>query len=272
MALGWHLRLAANDRRVVAPDRVSRRSVVRAILAQTRALALLAFAIADTHLHLQLAACSRALAMSVVKRLSLALGRRLHVVGGFEPVYVGAIESQSHMVNTFEYVLNQHERHGLVRSGWIESTSLLDWAGARPGGVSVREHVERYLPRAEPELTKVLGARESWTPASGPAQGVVPAGLCAALLPDLAGSDRERNRLRRVLLTFLPRNRLWTVEAQARLLNTSVCSHLRLREQPVDEQLRDAVALLLGLAARTPDLAEQLEREAAAIKARRQGR
>lgn len=204
MALGWHLRLSTKDRRVLVPNVAARRSCLDVLLWQTRALLLLAFAIVDTHVHLQLAGCDRAIAMSAGKRIALALGRRLRVEVGFEAVYLKPIEDQSHMISTFRYILRQEQHHGLSTIGWPECSSALDWGRMRPAGQHIADAIERWLPRMGGELRRALGV-DRLASALGPAEWIVPAGLCAASLPDLAGSDRRRNELRRALLLVLER-------------------------------------------------------------------
>jgi hypothetical protein len=266
MALGWHVRLSCADRRVLTPTIALRRRVLDVILGQTQALALLVFAIVDTHLHLQFAGGDRGSAVSAGKRIVLALGRVLGV--GFEPVYVKAIEDQSHMVSTFGYILRQEEHHGLSTIGWPECSSVLDWAQMRPTGRHVASAVNRWLPRAGGQLLRSLGVRRLH-PVCGPLEWIVPAGLCAASLPDLAGSDRRRNGLRRALLAVLDADRGLKVRAQAELLGISERTRRRLLERPPSPELVRAVTLQLGAAnAGATKLADQFRREANAAYGR----
>jgi hypothetical protein len=243
MALGYHLCLSAKDRRVLAPDVARRRLIVRSILDKTRDLALLAFAISDTHLHLLIAACARALAVATGKRITLGLGRALGVEAGFGTVYAKPVEDQTHLRRAFSYVLRQHQHHGLPGESWPEACSLPDLLGLRPIGRCIARSVEQHLPRLY-ETRHTLGI-PPLALADGPLEWIVEAGCAALALPNPPPRGKARGAVHRAALEIMGR-RICNDE-KARLLDVNERTLRRITERPLSPMLLWAIRAQLAL-------------------------
>ncbi len=252
MTIAYHLCMRLQNDAVIAPTAEERRIVARSVLEKSEALeaGLLAFGLADTHLHSE-NACSRPLAGQIAERIELSLERRLGHGCGFAPVYIKPIEDARHLYSAFRYILRQQQRHGIDTDPLHEASNLPDLLGLRLLGASTIVPVRRLLPRVtRAELLELFGVSEI-QPADGPLDQVVAATLAAAALPALAGSSREVVAARRAAIEVVA-GRL-PPAALAALLGTSVRRLHELRREPTDAALVCAVRLQLHLLAQVGD-------------------
>jgi hypothetical protein len=249
MAIAQHISLRLVDGRPLATGQVQRRVLARVVLDKLRAAALLAFGLADNHLHLLLA-CARAPAAQLAKIVELSLGRRLDLAVRFSAAHLVPVEDQRHLDRAFRYVLRQPERHGLEGDRLREATNLPDLLGLRPLGGFTAANVRRYLPRiARNELLGLLGVPEL-EPTDGPVEWAVDATLAATALPALSGSSREVLAARRAALAVMaPRASSMQVA-----VSLGVCDRTlrRMRRSEPDATLVAAIRRQLGLRTMLP--------------------
>jgi hypothetical protein len=244
MALAHHLCIRLVNNALIAPTARARRLLARAIFARAHELELLAFSLADNHLHL-LVACLRAAAGELARTLELSLGRSLALEAGFSPALIKPVEDGWHLDRCFRYVLRQPERHGIGGDPLREASNLPDLLGLRPLGAATAAAVREHLPRIKrADLLALLGVR-ALGPSDGGLEHLVEAALAASALPSLDGSSREVLAARRAALEVIG-CRLPVREA-ARLLGTGERMLFRLRQRPVDAALVQAIRLQLHL-------------------------
>jgi hypothetical protein len=244
MALAHHLCIRLVNNALIAPSAWARRVLSRAILARARDLELLAFSLADNHLHL-LVACLRVAAGELARTVELSLGRNLPLDAGFSPALIKPVEDGWHLDRCFRYVLRQPERHGIGGDPLREASNLPDLLGLRPLGAATATTVRKHLPRIKrADLLSLLGV-PSLDPIDGSIDHVVEATLAASALPSLDGSSREVLVARRAALEVIGR-RLQAREV-ARLLGTGPRMHFRLKQRPVDGALVQAIRQQLHL-------------------------
>lgn len=252
MTIGYHLCMRLRSDAVIAPTAEERRIVARSVLEKSAALqaGLLAFGLADTHLHSE-NACDRRVAGELAERIELSLDRRLGKGCGFAPVYIKPIEDARHLYSAFRYILRQQQRHGIDTDPLREASNLPDLLGLRLLGAPTIVLVRRLLPRVtRAELLELFGVPEL-LPADGPLDRVLAATLAASALPDLSGSSREVVAARRAAIEVVG-GRLRPVELAA-LLGISDRRLYELRHEPVSAALLHAVRLQLHLLAQIGD-------------------
>ena len=250
--LGYHVCLKPRDKGVIATTPEARRILARAILESCGDAGLLAFGLADNHVHLLLA-CSRARAGRAAKRLALMLGWRLQIFDGFERPHYEPIADGAHLKNAFRYVLRQPLRHGLDPSidPWFETTSLPDLLGLRVPLAPIVDNVRTWLPRLRAkdalemvdldaqiveELNRIEPAQERPEVEGSEWLDVA---LAAAALPALEGLDRQTMSVRRAIIeavgsSLRPRE-------LSQLVGLGESTVRRLRKAPVDERLLHAM-------------------------------
>ena len=190
MALGQHIVVRLADSRVIAPAAVERRRVARSVLELCRGHELLAFGLADTHLHL-LVACDREAAGQLARRVEISLAQRLCLDVRFVPAYFKSVDDGRHLYRAFTYVLEQSTHHGLEWDPLHEASNLPDLLGLRVLGAYTAVAVRRRLPRIKrPDLLACMGLDEL-QPMDGPLEHAVGATLAAAGLPDLSGKSLD---------------------------------------------------------------------------------
>jgi len=249
MAIAQHVSLRLVDGRPLTTCQLQRRALARAVLIKLRGTALLAFGLADNHLHLLLA-CVRALAAQLAKTVELSLRRRLTLPVPFSPAHLTAVEDNRHLDRAFRYVLRQPERHGLDDDPHREASSLPDLLGLRPLGGFTTANVRRELLRiSRQDLLDLLGVPDL-RPTDGPVEWTVEATLAAAALPSLAGTACEVVLARRAALSViagrvLPRHAAATLGICDRTLR-------RARRAPVDATLVEAIRRQLCLRSALP--------------------
>lgn len=248
-----HIRLRPKGSWAIADTPEARRLVVRAVLDRGKAAQMLAFGLADNHLHIE-AACDRARAGRLAHYLEVSLGSLLGLERGFEPAWIEPVADGIHLARLFEYVLRQPERHAPGSDPLLEGTAVPDLLGLRPRGRYIAANVKRWLPRVtRGDLLRLLGVDEL-VPTVGSLDLLIRSGLAASALPNLRGMDRERQGLRRALISIVGRSS--SVRDLACGLESSERNIYRLRHQRADAQLVAAVSLQLDLHRRKGILAE----------------
>ena len=193
LPIAHHVTTRLEEDRALAPTPRGRRIFARVVLELGRNAGLLAFCVADTHLHLLLL-LARAAAQELMRRVEIALQLRLRFGSPFERARPRPIYNLWHLAHSLRYVHTQEERHGLVGFDSGEATSLPDLLEMRPLGSYLIPRVRRHLPRlTRDELLGHVG-RQDLEPAQGPPSLVLDAACRAAALP---GSMRERARSHR---------------------------------------------------------------------------
>ena len=238
-----HIRLRPRGGWVIADSPEARRRLVRSVLERGEEFNLLAFGLADNHLHIEVM-CDRARAGEFARRLEISLGRVLGVEGGFETCWIEAVAGGYHLQRLFFYILRQDNRHQLTSDPFREGSSLPDLFGLRPMGIYTAANVRRWLPRVQRrELLDALGV-PSLEPHNGPLIWLREAGLAAGALPQLTGKSDNAMTLRRALVAIDPEA---PTHKLADLLQVNRRTIQRLRHQPPDLALVQAIRGQLGL-------------------------
>ena len=122
---------------------------------------LLAFRIADTHVHV-LAQATRQQAGALAQAVQSALKQALHLDSPFERARYRAIESERHLFNALRYVFRQEEHHGTRFDPAHDGSSLPELLGMRMLDRDVAaQRLGSLLPRLSREaLATVAGALE----------------------------------------------------------------------------------------------------------------
>ena len=237
---GYHVTMRLSDDRVIAPNRRALCLAARVLMSRGRRVTLLAFRVADTHLHV-LVACSQELARRFAHYAAVALHRVLRLPVPFEPTRVRSIVDQRHLYSSFRYVLRQDSHHGIASDPAHDGSSLPDVLGMRVLGTDHAQTVRMTLPRLDRrELAASLGI--TFAPADTLPPRLLPTSAAAAVgLADLKDRSKDAVLARRA-----------AVHAAAELLSTSTLSDelrtsprtiQRLREQDVDALVVRAVQL-----------------------------
>lgn len=148
--LGQHVILRLGDDRVIAPSREARRRFARKMAELSRELPLLAWRLADTHLHA--IALGEAAAAELIRRLRMWFTRVARPGVALEVQRRKPILSQSHLESAFRYVLTQDVHHGVETDLGHEASSLPDTLGLRTICPEVAVRVREHLPRLKREV------------------------------------------------------------------------------------------------------------------------
>jgi hypothetical protein len=156
-AIAHHVTMRLVDDRVVAPTTARRRQAAHVLMGRGRARGLIAFRIADTHLH-ALVVCPRDEAGAFARATEVGLHFVLGLPVAFEPARIRPVLDQRHLGNSFRYILRQEERHGIAADPLHDGSSLADLLGLRTVGAYMRATVAANLPRIRgEELLTYLG-------------------------------------------------------------------------------------------------------------------
>ena len=248
-AIAWHvtLRLDRDYDRVITTTAADTRRAARRFLRFGRPARLLAFGVADTHMH-ALLACDRARAGRFVHDLEVSLRHALGLTVPFAPARFTTVESQPHLRRAFDYVLRQDDRHDLGRDPFRDGTSLPDLVGARLVGAWMRPLVRSLLPR---EGQASLVVRLPWGHALTSPVGLEAMDLlaeaagAAALVPELTGRTPEVVAARTAAIQ-LAADQVRPGEL-AGYLGVSPATLRRLRQRPADPALVHAIRLQLRM-------------------------
>ncbi len=159
----WHLSLSSEGRHSLFPTEGIRRAAVHIIVGHAGPW-LVAFGIADDHLHVEVA-CTRVQVGKLARALRLGLGS---ISGcGFEPTYIEPVDSRSHALTLVSYAIQQPQKHGLPCHPALWSGSCFsDIVGARCiEGLRLR--IRDVWPRYR--------AADAWRAAGLPRAGIPPA-------------------------------------------------------------------------------------------------
>ncbi len=244
--LGHHAILKLRDGRVLAKNAPWRRRVAHAILTRGHQHRLLAFRLADTHLHLATLA-DAATTNELARRAEISLTKRRPTQPGFAKVYVKPIRDQNHLQNLFRYILHQHDHHAITTDPRHEAGNLPDLLGLRTTGAYTRTAVREALPRVtRADLLKALGVNDL-QPADGPLDHLPDAAAAAVALPTLTNRRPTKEaHAARTAAVHVAADRLRAKDLAA-LLGVSTSTIRRLRATPPDPAIVEAIRLQLGL-------------------------
>ncbi len=234
--IGWHvtLRLDRDHDRVIATTVGQVRTAADRFLRLGRRFGLLAFGVADTHMH-ALLACDRPAAGRFVHDLEVSLRHHLELPIPFAPARFTPVETQRHLRDSLRYVFGQDDPHGLQRDPFREGTNLPDLLGARTEGCWTAAGFARLMPRVgRPELLRYMPwGPDLELPAPTSALDLLPeAGAAVALVPELTGRPEPVVATRRAAV-HLAVPHLGPART-ARLLSIGRSSVHRLLRQPAD--------------------------------------
>lgn len=235
-----------DDAAVLAPDVPARRAIARIVLHAGKGHGLLAFGLADNHLHLLVLGCLRP------SRLASECGRLIPLLrpgARFEPARFLALHHRKHVGNTLGYVHRQDVHHGVEQDPRREGTSVPDLLGLRVVAPWLIPRARLALPRlrgrdllAELRLDRLD-------------ERVVPDHLVGATCAALAIADLE-GRSSDVLLGRRAAVRVATPELYDReiaaLLGVDVRTVERARGAEVPPALLRAIRLQMDLQSRIP--------------------
>lgn len=246
-SLAQHVMMRLRDDRVIAPTIQEQRIVASVVLEKGRHHQLLAFSAADSHLHVE-PACDRGAALEMCRRIEGSLKRKLQLEVGFAPAHLKPIQSQRHLAKTFDYILRQDKRHGLVSlDPGREASNLPDLLGMRVLGQYTAANVKALLPRTQRvQLLEHYGLEEL-VPQAEPLHLLLPSAAAAIGRENLNGQSPDQLAARRAVLEILHGRMLWTEAAT--LLGVSRRTVYRLRDRPVDKMLAKAILLQVCLRA-----------------------
>lgn len=147
MSLGYHVMMRLASGQVIASTTAQRRELATVLLSQGRELELLAFFVADNHIH-ALLMCSRAQATEFARRVELSCQAHRHFGVPFSHCHLKAVRDQAHLENTFHYILRQELRHNTDLDPLREGSIVLDLLGLRVLGLYAVATVRAAIPRA----------------------------------------------------------------------------------------------------------------------------
>lgn len=250
--LGWHLMHRLADDRPFICSVTDIRRAARIVLERGRDYELLAFGLADNHLH-TLVACERRRAGRFAQVVETALHKRLQLDAPFAPFFPEPVLRQAHLYNTFRYCIRQDEHHRLNRDPFREGTNLPELLGLRALDAwnvgLVRSHLPRISRVELLDLAPRLAALEA--PVQEPRWSLLAdAAAAAALVPDLDGRSVAHMQARRAAVhravQELPSTRV------ADLLDASRSTVKRMRRGPPEPAMLRAIELQLQVRSFVP--------------------
>jgi hypothetical protein len=154
--LGYHVILRLGDDRVIAPSRAVRRQVASKLADLARSFPLVAWKLADTHLHVLVLGEPG----EFLRRLRMWVTRVLRPGVPLELQRCKPLADQSHLVAAFAYVLRQDEHHGVTTDPQQDGSALPDILGLRVLCPELPGRVREALPRlTRARLLDHLGVR-----------------------------------------------------------------------------------------------------------------
>jgi hypothetical protein len=184
--LGWHVTARLYDDRVITPSTFHRRRLARSLLRIGQESGLLAFAVADTHLH-AIVVCDRETAGRFAWRIELSAQGLFRFGVPFEPARLRPIADQKHLSNAFWYVLRQQQRHDIEADPHFDGSSLPDLVGLRVGAPWLLAQVRSLLPRVRGEGLRALLGNVDLTREPADLVHLRSAATSAACVADLGG-------------------------------------------------------------------------------------
>ncbi|HJN77009.1 MAG TPA: hypothetical protein QGF58_23995 [Myxococcota bacterium] len=143
---GFHIISNRRGWGLLARDTTERRELARTVLDIGEGYGLLFFCAPDTHLH-SVVSCERRRAGRCARATEAALTVRLGYEDGFAQATIRPIANPGHRNNLRDYVLGQHDHHGVEADRLREASNVLDLLGARLLGAHTRGPVRRLVPR-----------------------------------------------------------------------------------------------------------------------------
>lgn len=155
--LGYHIVLRLGDDRVIAPSRAERRRWARRLAGDVSEFPIVAWKLADTHLHLLLLADAGRVA-EWIRRLRIWVTKTLRPGVPLEVQRTRPLAGQSHLEAAFGYVLRQDDHHGVETDPHQDASAVLDILGLRVLSPELPGRVREHLPRLTREaLLKHMG-------------------------------------------------------------------------------------------------------------------
>ena len=144
--LGHHVILRLGDDRVIAPSRAERRRWARRLCSLARDVPIVAWKLADTHLHL-VVLTDRAGVDALVRRLRIWVTSALRPGVSLEVQRTKPLSGQSHLEAAFHYALRQDIHHGVETDLMQDASALPDILGLRVLSPELPLRVREHLPR-----------------------------------------------------------------------------------------------------------------------------
>ena len=232
-ALAWHVNCARWSRQVLAAERTETIQLLGAAVRASRRVELLAFSVADTHVHFLLRGEREAVGRAI-QGFEGGVSRTRAFVEGFSPAHFEAIRSQAHLSRAFWYAARQDLHHGTRRDPFVDGNLLADQLGLRLLDRRAWERVRTHLPRVR--LQELLGLVEelgAGVQHRTPLQAVAEGAASALGRPTLDGRTPQ--------------------VAGARSAALRVGSELGLEEARIAEQMAIAPATLRVMRRRVPE-------------------
>lgn len=247
--IGFHVMFRLLDRRPLATTAAALREIACVMLRIGEQNGLLAFGVADDHLH-AMVVIGRVAAGTFARSVENALHHRLRLGVRFEPARIIPLRDQGHASSTFHYVQRQDERHAIHRDPFREGTSLPDLLGARviDSGSTIVGRVRANLQRVTRDDLLAHFPRGVFDERPIALDGLADAAAAALALPDLSGRGPDVSKAR------LAAVHVAGPETPTKLLAESLCVGSRaiqlLRAAPRDLRVERAVRMQALL--RTP--------------------
>lgn len=204
-AVGYHVTLRLSDDRGIARRGPALRRAARALYGVGARRGLLAFRVADTHVH-ALVATDREGAGLFCRYTGCALRRVLGLPVPFEPGRLRPMESERHAWNALRYLMKQEAHHGTHFDPTHDGSSLPDLVGMRvllegvdgpPLCAPTTERLRLLFPRLGVEDVRAWLELDDLARVE-PALELLPEAAAAAFgLPDLFGQGRLTQLARR---------------------------------------------------------------------------
>ncbi len=232
-----------SDDRGIARDPAGLRLASRILFEHGLARGLVAFRVADTHVHV-LAATSRQGAGELARYAQSSLRQRLGIPVAFERARIRPIADEAHLRNALRYLLRQESHHGTDLDPAHDGSCLPDFLGMRDlGGVRALERLRTLLPRLSAAELRTWASLPAYSQVE-PNPGLLPDAAAAAFgLPDVKGTSDAHHLARVCAAHAVP---LPSAEV-ARLLYTGQRTVQRYRQTPAAPERVRAVLLQLRL-------------------------
>lgn len=158
--VGTQVVLRTTTDAVLAPSPAARRELARLVAKCGRDLGLVAFGIADTHLHaVVVGGVERA--TEFARRARIAWFNTHPAGAPLERASAWPVRDQWHLASVGLYVLRQAARHGVGSDRCLDGSMVLDVAGLRVAAEVPVEFAREHLPRLSVEaLVEILGVPE----------------------------------------------------------------------------------------------------------------
>lgn len=237
-ALGWHITMRLSADRVIASTPDALRLASRILVAPGKGRELLAFCVADNHVH-AVVGCSREKAGGFARVVEQSMQLGLPLAAPFERARLRPIEGTSHLARALAYVLRQGLHHGTEHDPGFDGCSILDMFGLRVLDPQLPHRVRRQLPRLTRQAAAPWFPRLNSIDVDGDKIALAAAAAVAAT--DLRSNTPMVAAARRAAA------HLADPEDAATLLGLTAHCARRLRARPADPLLVGAIRAQLAL-------------------------